>query len=148
MCNEAYLKHVNDEYKSYSHCCFNYILNMFSKVKVIINSLRLGHSSHAASTPLTNEQHSISLKPIEESIIITEQRTKSNEEDVTIVWFAKDAKITREQSFIGSLRTVNDYIQVRLIYESVFVLIDYFRFLTMKKLLWDILHQSPKKKSY
>jgi hypothetical protein len=89
---------------------------MFSKVKAIINSLRLGNSSneHKASV---DEQPHINVKPVEESIIISEQRTESNEEDVTIVWFGKDTKNTKEQSFIGSLRSINDYIQVRLLHK-------------------------------
>jgi len=122
---------------------------MFSKVKAIINSLRLGNSSneHKASV---DEQPHINVKPVEKSIIISEQRTESNEEDVTIVWFGKDTKNTKEQSFIGSLRSINDYIQVRLLHKyCIFFsfLIDYFRFLTMKKLLWHIFNQFQKKRS-
>jgi hypothetical protein len=124
---------------------------MFSKVKAIINSLRLGNSSneHKASV---DEQPHINVKPVEESIIISEQRTESNEEDVTIVWFGKDTKNTKEQSFIGSLRSINDYIQVRLLHKMLYFffsfLIDYFRFLTMKKLLWLIFNQFQKKRSF
>jgi hypothetical protein len=91
-----------------NHTVIYYTVDMFSKVKAIINSLRLGHSSHV-QTP-----------SIDESIIINPQRIEFNEEDVTIVWLGKDAKSPEVQLFIGSLRTINDYIQVKWLDEYLF----------------------------
>ena len=87
---------------------------MFSKVRALINSLRVTRSSNAR-TPSPVDKSNRNVKPIGESVIVNPQRTELNEEDITIVWLGKDTTITGEQSFIGSLRTSNDYIQVKLI---------------------------------
>jgi hypothetical protein len=94
---------------------------MFSKLKAIVKLLRIGHSSQKLIPSSSIEQINLNSKPIHESIIITEQRSEMNEEDVTIVWLSKDAKNTKEQSLMGSLRSINDYIQVRSLSRLLFL---------------------------
>lgn len=98
-------------YGEQSFLTFQDNLDMFSKVKSVVNLLRFGRSS-STKTASSNEQTGIVLKTINESIIIDRQRTESNEEDVTIVWLSKNPDDAKEQSLMGSTRSINDYIQV------------------------------------
>lgn len=79
---------------------------MLTKMKAMVSVLRRGHSSRIKSTD-TN------FKTPDQSKLLTEQRTESNEEDVTTVWLNRTKNDNDEKIFIGSTRSINDYIQVR-----------------------------------
>jgi hypothetical protein len=97
---------------------------MWTKVKAVVKFMQTERSSQTKNTPL-NSQPSLIMIPNTESIIIDQQQRKKNEEDITIVWLSKDAKNPEKQSLVESLRSINDYVQVRL---KEFAKLKYFDF--------------------
>ncbi len=89
---------------------------MLSKIKAAAKLWRT-RSLSQTQTPSSNGQTNLNVKQTNESNTIDYQRAETNEEDVTIVWLTKDSKNTKEQSFIESLRSINDYIKVRMLDE-------------------------------
>jgi hypothetical protein len=85
---------------------------MLSKIKAVANLLRTGRTTETG-TPPSNVENNLELKPVDELKTIDQQQAKTNEEDFTIVWLTKDTKNTKEQTLIRSLRSINNYIQVK-----------------------------------
>jgi hypothetical protein len=85
---------------------------MLSKAKAAVKSFRArrSFSTQSSSSDRSDNSNFRSVDGITSSIQL---RTEKNEEDVTIVWLTKHAKNTIDQSIIETLRTINDYIQVR-----------------------------------
>jgi hypothetical protein len=82
---------------------------MLSKAKAAIKSFRAKRLSLSQG----DKSVSLNLKSVDETSSSIQQRTAKNEEDVTIVWLTKDSKNTIDLSLIDTLRSINDYIQVR-----------------------------------
>ena len=85
---------------------------MLSKAKAAVKSFRAKRSSSSQSIQ-SDKSVNLNLKSIDETSSSIQQRTAKNEEDLTIVWLTKDAKNTIDLSLIDTLRSINDYIQVR-----------------------------------
>ncbi|CAF3876492.1 unnamed protein product [Adineta steineri] len=106
---------------------------MLSKVKFAIKSKRNRRALGARSISL-DEQINLNLKSTDEFFINNQQRTETNEEDITIVWLSKTKQ---NKSLITSLRFINDYIQLfddeenaltyiqSILEEKIIVIIDY-----------------------
>ena len=88
-------------------------LDMLSKVKAITKFLRFKRSSRTKTT-VTSEQNDLNVAPIKQLTISNQQRTEKNQEDITIIWLSKNVKNIKEQGLVKSLRSINDYVQVRL----------------------------------
>lgn len=89
---------------------------MFSKVKTNFSFLWFANSSKKIR-PI-NEPMNTTLKSINGTIVSERRRTDRNQEDVTIVCLSKNNNILQEPLFLITLRTINDYIQVRYFYSK------------------------------